>query len=222
VGGVDSAPDIVGPRRGKWNSAMLIISSFHIPQDDFIRGVEYYYEGVVIYGIRLELYFNGWTHWIGGKNTMSTLTLHLDVMSVPLPEDEESIHNFKDEPDSAFKKRYIIGFTYVHIYYYYYSVICICIHVYSRGIETFLQATGIGLVVRTVTNQHIFSYHWIDEAICREADRLEIKKRQEKLKMEREQRINRKLKTKGSSKISLPQLINQHIISKLSKNSKYV
>jgi hypothetical protein len=89
-------------------------------------------------------------------------------------------------------------------------------------VETSLHATGLGIVVRNVTNQHIFSYHWIDEAIHREADKLEQKKRQERLRKEREQRMNRKLKSQKSNKVSLPQIINQQIISKLSKNVKYV
>jgi hypothetical protein len=59
----------------------------------------------------VELYFGGWTHWVGGKNSMSTLTLHLDALESALPPDEDDLYSFEDEGDSAFKKRYIIGFT---------------------------------------------------------------------------------------------------------------
>ena len=57
----------------------------------------------------VELYFSGWTPWVGGKNSLSTLTAHFDVTESPLPPDESNEFN-PDDSNLGFKKRYIIGF----------------------------------------------------------------------------------------------------------------
>lgn len=49
---LDGAPDIQGLKRGKWSGAGLSTQEISFPLDDFIKSLEYYYEGVVIYGIR--------------------------------------------------------------------------------------------------------------------------------------------------------------------------
>ena len=60
--------------------------------------------------LRLELYFSGWTPWVGNKNSLSTLTTHIDVTESPLPPDEN--HEFNpDDNQLGFKRRYIIGLT---------------------------------------------------------------------------------------------------------------
>jgi hypothetical protein len=49
----DSAPDIIGVKRGKWSGAALSIEEINVPHEDFIKAVDYYYEGIIIFGIRL-------------------------------------------------------------------------------------------------------------------------------------------------------------------------
>ena len=90
------------------------------------------------------------------------------------------------------------------------------------GIDNILHSTGLGVVIRNVFHQNIFSYHWVDEGIHRKTNQLEQKKRVERQKKEREQQYNRKLKSQKTNRISLPQIINQQIIAKLSKNVKFV
>ena len=92
----------------------------------------------------------------------------------------------------------------------------------SSGIDNILHSTGIGVVIRNVFHQHVFSYHWVDEGIHRKTNQIEQKKRLERQKKEREQQYNRKLKSQKTNRISLPQIINQQIIAKLSKNVKFV
>lgn len=107
----DAAPDINGPKRGKWSGAAIVIHEINIPVDDFVTDVEYYYEGIIIYGIRLHLFLRGWTAWAGGKNSLSTLSLLLSARDAPLPDERNSYDNFDDDPDTAMTKRYIVGFT---------------------------------------------------------------------------------------------------------------
>ena len=57
---LDGAPDIQGLKRGKWSGAGLSTQEINFPLDDFIKGLEYYYEGVVIYGIRFGWHFHSY------------------------------------------------------------------------------------------------------------------------------------------------------------------
>lgn len=43
---------------------------------------------------------------------MSTMTCYIDALSTTSPEDKEEVYDFADEPDTFYKKRYIIGLTY--------------------------------------------------------------------------------------------------------------
>lgn len=108
----DRAPDIIGPRRGLWSGSAQTVHKFVVPAGDFIRGVEYHYEGTTTYAMRLHLYWGGWTAWVGARNSLSSLTLSLDVDDAPLPSELDP-SDYTDSPHLALKKRYIIGFTYV-------------------------------------------------------------------------------------------------------------
>lgn len=77
----------------------------------------------------------------------------------------------------------------------------------------------MGVVVRNVTRQNVFSYHWVNEGIVKEAARLEQKKKLEKLRMDRTRMMNRRLNGR-SNKISLPDIINSQIIAKMNKAGK--
>lgn len=82
--------------------------------------------------------------------------------------------------------------------------------------ETSFLATGLGIVVRTVETQHIFSYMWLDEALQRKAASVEAAKRHERQKKERQKKETRK-----THKISLTSIIQSHILPQLSKAKKY-
>ena len=134
--------DIEGPKRGKWKGGALTTKEIVVPRDDFVVGVEYLYEANAMYGIRFKLHFGGWTKMIGKKNSLSTLTMYLGVEQVPVePFEADYMYAGRDEEhDPGFPRRFIIGFC---------------------GIEGPVRATCMGLVVRKVKYQHIFSYNWV-------------------------------------------------------------
>ena len=154
----DGAKDVEGGRRGNWNAATtLSVQEFVIPKDDFIVGVEYMYEGAMTVAIRLKMFIGGMTRWIGGKTSVATLTVMLDVGDPNLvpKEDYELEREANLDPDErenpALPYNYIIGLT---------------------GMIHNSRATGIGLVVRKVRAQHLFSYCWVNDELNRiESDR---------------------------------------------------
>lgn len=143
----DSYPrDIEGPKRGKWKGGAMRNEEVTIPNDDFIIGAEYLYEGNVIYGLRFKLFHGGWTKMAGEKQSLSTLSLYLDINLAPRePFEDKYISPGADEDENpGLPRNFVIGFF---------------------GIEGKTRATCMGLIVRKVKTQNIFSYYWVQDAI---------------------------------------------------------
>ena len=143
----DGVPrDIEGPKRGKWKGGAITTKEIVVPRDDFVVGVEYWYEASAMYGIRFKLHHGGWTKMIGKKNSMSTLTMYMGVEQAPVePFEADYLYAGRDEElQPGYPRRFIIGFC---------------------GIEGPVRATCMGLIVRKVKRQHIFSYNWVQDAI---------------------------------------------------------
>lgn len=150
----DGAKEIESLPRGAWHAMAISIHEFKIPKDDFLIGVEYLYDGIVMVGIRLNLLNSGYTKWIGGKTSMSTLSIYLDVDIAPREEFEderESTMHPDEKSDPALPFNVIIGFT---------------------GMIYDTKVTCLGLVVRKIKKQHLFSYTWVGDAL----QRIEIEK----------------------------------------------
>jgi len=150
----DGAKEIESLPRGAWHAMAISIHEFKIPKDDFLIGVEYLYDGTVMVGIRLNLLNSGYTKWIGGKTSMSTLSIYLDVNIAPREEFEderESTMHPDEKADPALPFNVIIGFT---------------------GMIYDSKVTCLGLVVRKIKKQHLFSYTWVGDAL----QRIEIEK----------------------------------------------
>lgn len=147
----DGAKEIESPKRGKWLGAGFKREEINISIDDFILGLEYYYEGSAMFGLRLRLMLGGWTHWVGGRASPSTLTCHLGIELADYSNTEEGMHIAHGEDqlkNRGFPLAYVTGFS---------------------GIENANRATCIRLLVRKVISQNIFSYNWVQEGIAIEA-----------------------------------------------------
>lgn len=142
----DNARDFDGPKRGKWHGAAMSIQELVVHKDDFVIGVEYYFEGTTIYGIRFKLFNGGWSHWAGGKASMSTMTLFLGVDAAAKQpfEDEYSPAGRDEAAHPAFPRSYVIGFC---------------------GVHNQFRASCMGLVVRKIKEQNVFSFHWVKDAL---------------------------------------------------------
>ena len=147
VWGADSvAREIEGPKRGKWSGGYPP-KEILVPKDDFVVGLEYLYEGNCMYGLRLRLHAGGWTRMAGKRKGLSTLSCYLgcelapehdgDTKYVPAGEDERA--------DPGLPRAFVIGFW---------------------GLNTPQRATCMGLVVRQVVTQSIFSYTWVHDALA--------------------------------------------------------
>eukprot|EP01032_Pedospumella_encystans_P010080 gene10080-11812_t len=146
----DGAKDLESPQRGAWHTASLTTHEFLIPKDDFLAGVEYLYDGDVMVGLRLKLFFGGFTRWLGGKTSLSTLSVYLDVSLAEREayEDERDSGLHPDQINNpAFPFNFVIGFT---------------------GSITANRTTCLGLVVRKVIKQNLFSYSWVGDALWKE------------------------------------------------------
>jgi hypothetical protein len=137
--------EIESTPRGSWNAAGVSVQEITVPKDDFVVGVEYLYDGPTIVSLRLKLLQNGWTKWIGGKASLSTLSTYLDAAMSP-PEDFESDRKLHDDElrTPALPWRYVIGFS---------------------GVMYNGRPTCLGLMVRKIKYQHIFSYTWVFDVI---------------------------------------------------------
>ena len=149
VWSADMATDIESPKRGDWNSAGISLTEVKIPKYDFIIGVEYYYDGAAIQGIRFKLFFGGFTKWSGGKASFSTLSVYYGTEIAPRQdfEDYHAEYLKEDEKNNpAMPLEYVVGFT---------------------GIITKVgsKTSCLGLVVRKVKKQDIFSYYWVEDAL---------------------------------------------------------
>jgi hypothetical protein len=137
--------EIESTPRGTWNAAGISIQEIAIPKDDFMIGLEYLYDGPTIVSLRLKLLQNGWTKWIGGKASLSTLSIYLDVNMSPSEDFESDRRLHEDELKTpALPWRYIIGFS---------------------GILYNQRPTCLGLMIRKIKYQHIFSYTWVYDVI---------------------------------------------------------
>lgn len=150
VWSADTAKEIQSRKRGKWNGAAMNIHELHVPEGDFCQGVEYLYDASSIVGLRLRFVWGGWSKWVGGKTSMSTLPLYLNAnMSQRMQfEDEYTPAGDDEEQHPAMPRSFIVGFT---------------------GLEsgTTKNATCLGIVVRKVIHQHLFSYSWVQDCIDR-------------------------------------------------------
>lgn len=145
----DGAKEIESAQRGSWHSMALVVHEFTIPKDDFVIGVDYLYDGPVIVGIRLKLLSAGYTQWIGGKTSLSTLSLSLDAHIIPREEfedDRDANLDPDEKEDPALPYNIVIGFT---------------------GVMNDSKATCLGLVIRKIRKQHLFSYTWIGDVLNR-------------------------------------------------------
>lgn len=95
----DGVTDVEAPARGIWHAAGVNYNEFIIPKDDFIIALDYYYEALYIVGMRLKLYHGGYTKWIGGKASLSTLMMTLDVSNSP----NEDFEKFKINEKNYFR-----------------------------------------------------------------------------------------------------------------------
>jgi hypothetical protein len=146
VWSADMCPDIESAKRGRWNGAAMNQLDITIPKDEFIVGVDYLYEGSIIMGLRLNLHFSGWTKMYGEKNSLSTLTLHLDIdmANKETFEDMYVSPGIAEDENPGVLRAYVIGFT---------------------GIDVKDRSTCLGLIVRKVIKQNLFSYHWVQDAL---------------------------------------------------------
>jgi hypothetical protein len=145
VWSADGMADIEGPKRGKWKGAAMSVHELVVPKHDFVMGLEYIYEGTSILGIRVKLFFAGFSRWLGGRPNMGSLSLYLGVENSPeLDFEAEYSPPGRDEADNpAMPRNFVIGFT---------------------GVVHEQKVSGLALVVRKVRDQHIFSYTWVKDA----------------------------------------------------------
>lgn len=143
----DATKEVEGPKRGKWAGAAMHVEELIVPKDEFVVGVEYLYEGAAIMGLRFRLFREGWSKWAGGKTSMSTLSVYYGLELAPsVPQEEEFEARLDDDDDPAYPNIYVIGFS---------------------GMQTHGRSTNLGLVIRKVKTQHIFSYYWVQDALDR-------------------------------------------------------
>jgi hypothetical protein len=144
----DGGRELESPQRGSWTSASLGNNDFVIPKEDFVVGLEYLYDSDVIVGVRLKLLFGGFTRWIGGKTSLSTLGVYMDCENCSQREEYEDVRDSTLDPDElanpAMPYNFVIGLT---------------------GVVTAGRTTCLGLVIRKVTKQNLFSYTWVGDAL---------------------------------------------------------
>jgi hypothetical protein len=152
--GADSMPNRSGKRRGKWLGGQLNIEEIDIPENDFVIGIDYTYEGSTTIALRLRLLVHGFTKWYGLKTSRSVLTMSLSAKndSPTLPFEENFRSAGRDELENpAFPRNYVIGLA--------------C---HDNGV----RITNFQLVTRKVDTQDVFSYTWVDDGVRRLEDRL--------------------------------------------------
>ena len=146
VWGADMCSDIEGPKRGKWKGAAMTVHEFVVPKDDFVMGIEYLYEGSATLGVRIKTFFGGFSRWLGGKPALSSLSVYLGCDLAPEQpfEKDYTVPGWDEQKNPALPRTYVIGFT---------------------GLEVDRKASGMGLIVRKIKDQHVFSYNWVADAI---------------------------------------------------------
>lgn len=132
--------------RGKVVGNSIIQHEYLIKQFDFLLEVEYCTEGAVIVGIRFFTYLTGWSKWIGNRGNQLSKKYRLNcnnAESIP-NESKYKSSGYQETISPGMPSEYIIGFS---------------------GLESTVRATGLGIIVRRVSLQNIFSYHWVNESI---------------------------------------------------------
>jgi hypothetical protein len=160
--------------RGKVVGSSITQCEYHLKPFDFLLEIEYCTEGAVMVGIRFSSYLNGWSKWIGNKGNQLSKKYRLSCTvpgSAAAPRSASASGGTRGrgggsgggggdgavstgepvyKPGGERERRspgmpweYIIGFC---------------------GLESTVRATSLGIVVRRVSLQNIFSYHWVNES----------------------------------------------------------
>jgi hypothetical protein len=158
----DKVGSLTSERRGKWLGAGSITHDFVIPPDDFMVGLDFTYEGAAIVAMRVHLHFAGVSPWAGRAKSMSALTVHLNVNMAERQSFEDDYEPVDDDEvrNPSLLRNYVVGLS---------------------GIDGPMRTTNIGLVVRKVNHQNLFSYMYIDDGLERERKRLEELRRRAKI-----------------------------------------
>ncbi len=147
VWGADGVADVEGQKRGKWKGAAMTTIEFVVPKDDFVMGVEYVYDGPSILGIRFRCFFSGYSRWLGARPSVTaplTVTLGCELAPHQSFEDDYWSPGRDETENPSMPRSFVIGFT---------------------GLDFNFKATALGLIVRKVKDQHIFSYTWVGDAL---------------------------------------------------------
>jgi len=155
VWGADGVADVEGPKRGKWKGAAMTVIEFVVPKDDFVMGIEYLYEGANILGIRIKCFLSGFGRWLGARPSVTAvLTVYLGCELAPKQtfEDEYTSPGRDETENPAMPRSFVIGFTGLD---------------YNPGPGGSNKASAMGIIVRKIKDQHIFSYTWVNEALSR-------------------------------------------------------
>jgi hypothetical protein len=140
----DGLPTVESKTRGPVSGVAVAVTEFEIKPRDFLMAVEYCCESEEIVAIRFKTFLTGWNKWLGSKPSLTAVTIKLGAdLPDPDPRGSEYQSSGKDEEkDPALPSAYVIGLL---------------------GMESPNKASCIGVVVRRVIRQNVFSYHWCGE-----------------------------------------------------------
>ena len=179
----DTCRDVEAPKRGTWTGSGLVTRQLTVPSDDFATGLDYYYDGVTIVGVRLRLFFRGYTAYVGGKNSFSTLSVSLSAdmaERAPFEDYRDKCLGPNEVENPGYPNSYVIGIS---------------------GVLNNQKVTSINLIVRKIEKQTLFSYFWVTDAVEKqrlkdeEEDRLE-KEAEQKAKLAKARGRRRLLRQK--------------------------
>jgi hypothetical protein len=137
------SPEIESKPRGSWHSAGIQIHEIAVPKDDYVVGMDYLYDGPYMTAIRCKYFHTGYSKWIGGKTSMSTLSVSLIAENAPKePFENERTLGEEEKRSPALPYNMIVGFS---------------------GLIYNNRVTCLGLVVRKIYKQYLFSYYWIQD-----------------------------------------------------------
>ena len=121
-------------------------------REDFLMGIEYFYDGGAMTGLRFKMFFAGYTAWVGGRTSISTLTCRYNTDIVPRQPFEDYRDRCLDPLEvhsPAMPNEMVIGLTGL--------------------VGADKKASCMGLVVRKIEHQHLFSYNWVQDVMRRSA-----------------------------------------------------
>jgi hypothetical protein len=131
--------------RGKVVGSSVTQVEYHLKQFDYLLEIEYCTEGAVMVGIRFFTFLTGWSKWIGNRGNQLSKKYRLNC-SMANGDSEAPVYKPSGQREirsPGMPWEYIIGFC---------------------GIESTVRATSMGIVVRRISLQNIFSYHWVNES----------------------------------------------------------